>query len=158
MRVGRVMGMSFDYELMFGVDKQMHFFSYAIMSILLGIVVVLVSDDDHVKQNMSLIWITLVLIGIAEEYRQYMLPNRSAEFLDAIANMVGVTLGLFIPFLISTSNRYRGHFLFKRFAFYSIVIIPLILGLLYLNERPFIILEKPFLGKLGEPFWSFWNK
>ncbi|MCQ6274727.1 VanZ family protein [Bacillus sp. V3B] len=140
--------MKLDYQLIFGVDKQMHFLSYAVISILLGIVLILISDRKSIKRNISLMWVVLIAIGIVEEYRQYLLPNRSAEFLDAIANMFGVTFGLAIPLLISYMIRHRNHFLFKLFTLYSIVLIPLFLGLFYFNERPFITLEEPFQEKL----------
>src|SRR3954467_1422027 len=90
LRVARGMKMKLDYQLIFGVDKQMHFLSYALISILLGIVLILISDRQSSKRNISFMWIVLVAVGIVEEYRQYLLPNRSAEFLDAIANMFGV--------------------------------------------------------------------
>jgi TRAP-type mannitol/chloroaromatic compound transport system permease small subunit len=149
LRVVRGLKMKLDYQLIFGVDKQMHFLSYALISILLGIVLIFISDRQSAKRNISFMWILLVAVGIVEEYRQYSLPNRSAEFLDAIANMFGVTFGLAVPLLILYMIRHnRNHFLFKRFSLYSIVLIPLFLGLLYLNERPFITLEEPFQGKL----------
>ncbi|WP_174734407.1 VanZ family protein [Mesobacillus harenae] len=131
--------MVLDYQLIFGVDKQMHFLSYAVISILLGTVMILITDHQKIKQNISFVWFALVAIGIVEEYRQYFLPHRSAEFLDAIANMFGVTIGLFIPLLIFYMIRYRNHSLIKLFAFYSIVLIPLFLGLFYFNEIQYFI-------------------
>ncbi|TRM10608.1 hypothetical protein FH966_02095 [Lentibacillus cibarius] len=133
-----------DYDLMFGLDKQVHFFSYTALSAFLGIMVMLLSDRESVKKRLSYLWMVLVTIGTAEEYRQYMVPGRSAEFLDAIANMLGISIGLAIPMLIA----YRHHFLVKRLALYSIVFIPMLLGLLFLNERPFITMEEPIQAQL----------
>ncbi|WP_171046295.1 VanZ family protein [Lentibacillus cibarius] len=133
-----------DYNLMFGLDKQVHFFSYTALSAFLGIMVMLLSDRKSVKKRLSYLWMVLVTIGTAEEYRQYMVPGRSAEFLDAIANMLGISIGLAIPMLIA----YRHHFLVKRLALYSIVFIPMLLGLLFLNERPFITMEEPIQAQL----------
>ena len=140
--------MTLDYQLIFGIDKQMHFLCFAVISLLFGIAVILVSDHEDIKQRISIIWITLVTIGILEEYRQYLVPNRSAEFLDAIANILGVTIGLAIPLFFSYIIRHRHHFLSKVFAAYSFVLIPLLLGLVYVNERPFLTLEEPFQGKI----------
>lgn len=140
--------MELDYRLIFGIDKQMHFLTYAAISIFLGVLIILILNGRSVKQNITFIWFVLVAIGIVEEYRQYMLPNRSAEFLDAIANMLGVTFGLAIPLLISYMIRQRKGNNFKRFAIYSIILIPLFLGLLHINERPFITLDEPFQEKL----------
>ncbi|RYG73214.1 hypothetical protein EU245_07510 [Lentibacillus lipolyticus] len=128
-----------DYELMFGLDKQVHFFSYIALSLLLGILVMLLSDQESAKKRLSYLWMMLVTIGTAEEYRQYWIPGRSAEFLDAIANMLGISIALAIPMLIV----YRHHLLVQRFALYSIIVIPMLLGLLLLNERSFIIVEEP---------------
>lgn len=126
----------------------MHFLTYTVISIFLGMLIIFILNGRSVKQNITFIWFVLVAIGIVEEYRQYMLPNRSAEFLDAIANMFGVTFGLAIPLLISYMIRHRKGNNFKRFAIYSIILIPLFLGLLYINERPFITLKEPFQEKL----------
>ena len=140
--------MILDYQLIFGMDKQMHFLGYGAISFLLGIIMIFISDNQHVKQNTSLIWFVLVIIGIIEEYRQYMIPNRSAEFLDAIANLMGVTIGLAIPLLISYVIRNRKQTVFKLFALYSIILIPLFLGLVYINERPFLTLGEPLQEKV----------
>lgn len=148
LKIERVTEMNVDYGLMFGIDKQMHFFSYAVISMFIGIVIIFFSNEENVKQNISFIWFVLVVIGIVEEYRQYFVPNRSAEFLDAVANMFGVTLGLLLPLLISYVIRNRNDILFKRFALYSIVLVPLFLGLVYFNERPFITFEEPFQEQL----------
>ena len=140
--------MKLDYKLIFGIDKQMHFLSYAIIAILLGIVILFLSDDFSVKRRISYAWMILVTIGIIEEYRQYMIPNRSAEFLDANANTLGITIGLAIPLFIWYVIKDRNYSVFKVFALYNIILIPLFIGLIYINERPFIILEESVLEKL----------
>ncbi|GGM41988.1 hypothetical protein GCM10011351_30100 [Paraliobacillus quinghaiensis] len=135
--------MELNYDVMFGMDKQMHLISYGVISLVVGIFIVLLSQEQTVKQRISVAWVVLVTVGTVEEYRQYMTPHRSAEFLDAIANLFGVTIGLVVPLLIFCMIKYRNHFVFKLFAIYSIVLIPLFLGLIYFNERPFVILEEP---------------
>jgi len=84
----------------------------------------------------------LVTLGIAEEYRQYFTPSRSAEFLDALANFIGVTTGLGVPFLCWYLIRNRKHTIIKVFVLYSILLIPLLFGLIFVNERPFISLNR----------------
>jgi FlaA1/EpsC-like NDP-sugar epimerase len=137
--------MELDYELILGMDKQMHFLFYAVISLFIGIVILLSSDEHSLKKRLSYIWVALVLFGVFEEYRQYMVPNRSAEFLDAVANMLGVTIGLLFPifinaFMIKDKNKFVSH----HFTIYSIALIPLLIGLLLINERPFVTVNGSF--------------
>ncbi|WLR41557.1 VanZ family protein [Bacillus carboniphilus] len=140
--------MELDYELIFGMDKQMHLVSYAVLSVILGMVIVIFSNKHAVKKENELLMDTLVTFGIFEEYRQYLLPNRSAELLDATANMIGVTIGLAIPMFISYVFRNRHHFISKRFAVYSLILITMFVGLLFLNERPFVTFDGPIQERL----------
>ncbi len=140
--------MELDYTLVFGTDKQMHFFSYAIISVVLGAMVLLVSNRKSMMGNICYLWMGMVAIGVIEEYRQYFLPNRSAEFLDAVANMLGVTMGLALTVLIVSMVIYRHHFMTKLLTMYGILLTPLLVGLLYMNERPFLTLKEPLKEKL----------
>lgn len=135
--------MQLDYELIFGMDKQMHLLGYTAISVIIGLALVLFSDPYTVKRRISNVWLALVMIGILEEYRQYVVPNRSAEFLDAVANGLGVTIGLATPMLIVSIWRNRQVFLSKRFALCSVIPMSMFGGLLFLNERPFVTLEGP---------------
>ncbi|GAM14759.1 hypothetical protein SAMD00020551_2913 [Mesobacillus selenatarsenatis SF-1] len=87
-------------------------------------------------------------IGIFEEYRQYQLPDRSAEFIDALANILGVTVGLAIPVLLLYLNEHRKLFFSKIFKNYILIMMTFLIGLLFLNERPFYSFEENFLEKL----------
>ena len=71
------------------------------------------------------------------------LPNRSTEFLDAVANMLRLAIGLALPVLILYLIWNRNHNLIKLLTMYSVVLIPLMIGLLYFNEITFITLDKP---------------
>ncbi|MFG6114883.1 VanZ family protein [Halobacillus sp. MO56] len=142
----RVRELQWDYELIFGVDKQFHMISFAIISFLCGMIFLLVSDQQTMFRRISTLWIALVTIGMIEEYRQYFAPDRSAEFLDAVANLLGVTVGLLLPFLIQYILRNRSRL--KFLGLYFIVLIPLFIGLLYLNERPFVTFDEPFQEKM----------
>ena len=140
--------MKLDYKLIFGIDKQMHFFSYTAVAFFVGIVVILLSDDYSVKRRISYMWMILVTTGIIEEYRQYMIPNRSAEFLDAIANMLGITMGLAVPLFIWYVIKDRNYSIFKMFVLYHLILIPLLFGLILFNQVPFVKLEASTLEKL----------
>lgn len=141
-----------DYQMLFGVDKQMHFVAYSAVSLLVGLMVVLISERHVWKRNLSYAWMALVAFGTLEEYRQYFVPNRSAEFLDAIANLVGVSAGLAVPLAIFYVMQKRSHI--KLFVISYIVLIPLLLGLLYLNERPFVTFDAPVQERM-ERFVAF---
>ncbi|MEW8969797.1 MAG: VanZ family protein [Mesobacillus sp.] len=142
------MWLMFNYELLFGVDKLMHFAGFAGVSACIGLIILLVSDQRRARQHLSVVWITLVTIGIIEEYRQYFDPDRSAEFLDAIANIIGVTTGIAVSLFLSYLIKRKQKLLSKVFSLYTLVLLPLLFGLLYLNERPFFITEEPILEKI----------
>ncbi|WP_338470851.1 VanZ family protein [Niallia sp. XMNu-256] len=146
--VGRVMQVELDYSLVFGIDKQMHFFSYSLISVVLGTLVLMVSDRKSMIQNISLLWMGLVAVGVIEEYRQYFLPNRSAELLDAVANLIGVTSGLAIPTLIFSIIVYRHQLITKLLVMYGVLLGSFLVGLLYLDERSFLTLKEPIKEKL----------
>lgn len=131
------------------MDKQLHFVSFAVISVLIGVVVIIfISNGHRAKQHISVVWMTLVTIGIFEEYRQYILPNRSAEFIDAIANILGVTVGLAIPVLLLYLNEHRKRFLSNVFRNYTLIMFPFLIGLFFLNERPFFSVDEDFQEKL----------
>lgn len=84
-------------------------------------------------------WLYLVLLGIIEEYRQLLIVDRSTEFLDAVANLVGVTAGLLVPTLIAmilvrNQQRQRKGTVY---LIYLVVLLFLFIGLWELNEMPF---------------------
>ncbi|WP_041966482.1 VanZ family protein [Mesobacillus selenatarsenatis] len=140
--------MVLDYQLLFGLDKQLHFVSYAVISASIGVMIILIFNGPRVKQHINVVWMTLVSIGIFEEYRQYQLPDRSAEFIDALANILGVTVGLAIPVLLLYLNEHRKLFFSKIFKNYILIMMTFLIGLLFLNERPFYSFEENFLEKL----------
>lgn len=131
--------MIFNYKLMFGMDKLMHFMGFAGISALIGVFILIVSDRDRVKDQLSVIWFVLVTIGIIEEYRQYLDPVRSSEFFDAIANIVGVTTGVGITLGVSYILASKQKILSNVFRLYPMILMMLLIGLLYINERPFLI-------------------
>ncbi|CAM3957017.1 VanZ family protein [Mesobacillus thioparans] len=119
----------------------MHFIAFTGVSISIGVLILIFTGPQDVKGHLKVVWFTLVTIGIIEEYRQYWDPGRSAEFLDAMANIAGVSIGvgiiLGISFLIINKQRVLSNI----FRVYPILLMMLLLGLLYINERPFLRMD-----------------
>ncbi|WP_079478073.1 VanZ family protein [Halobacillus salinus] len=146
--------MEIDYQLLLGADKQTHLLSYGMLSFTLGIMVLLLSDRQLVKTRLRYTWMTIVTLGILEEYRQYFVLDRSAEFLDAIANIIGVTLGILVSLFIFHIVYNTNKFLSKSIAIYLLVLTPMLIGLLVINERPFIAFDQPIQDQFHNLFAS----
>ncbi|MFC4322524.1 VanZ family protein [Litchfieldia salsa] len=128
-----------EYVLNVGEDKQLHFLFYFGLSFLLGVIVLFISSKDMSITCLRLLWISLVILGVIEEFRQYTLPDRNAEFLDGVANFCGVTCGLFLPFFFA----YLRVMIYKRKLVLPLnhilelsAVIPFYLVLWVINERP----------------------
>lgn len=71
-------------------------------------------------------------------------PGRNAEFLDAVANIFGVSVGIGITlgltYLVANKRRVFSSVL----RLYPIFLMMLLLGLLQINERPFLKMEVSF--------------
>ncbi|MBT2644658.1 VanZ family protein [Bacillus sp. ISL-41] len=133
-----------DFQLIFGLDKLMHFLGFAGVSVLIGIFILIISGPDCVKQQLKIVWFSLVTVGIIEEYRQFLDPSRSAEFLDAVANIAGVSMGIGITLGLSYLFANKKRVLSSVFHVYPIFLMILLVGLLYINERPFLKMEVSF--------------
>ncbi len=72
-------------------DKLIHLFVYACLSSWFSLIV---------KSGRSLIWVSigLIIFGLLIEFLQGLTEYRSAELADAIANSIGVLIGLGIYF------------------------------------------------------------
>ncbi|RSK28711.1 hypothetical protein EJF36_18555 [Bacillus sp. HMF5848] len=140
----------FNIDIIFGPDKIMHFFAWGFFSTAVGLVIFLVSDREIPRLLLARVWFMLSFISIIEEYRHYKLESRSAEFLDACANLLGITCGLLIVFLL-TMWRYKihaSHMLSKNsLIILATFILPLLLGLLFITEKPFIEMNIPVIVK-----------
>ncbi|MCA1031386.1 VanZ family protein [Bacillus timonensis] len=120
-----------------GYDKLQHFVFYGLSSLFLGSFLFFIIEKDVRKTSLKLTWLTLVLIGTIEEYRQYTLPNRSLEFFDGIANVLGISCGLLIPFLLTQPQKPPRPLLkITTNIMILTIIIPLFYGLWVLNEEP----------------------
>jgi VanZ family protein len=83
-------------------DKWEHFLSYALLALLLPLVL-------RLRRHQLLeALIALVAMGCLLELVQLFVPGRSADILDALADLAGVVFGAFVGVLIETSvRRYR---------------------------------------------------
>ncbi|WNF22718.1 VanZ family protein [Mesobacillus jeotgali] len=133
-----------NFPMIFGLDKLMHFIGFLGASTLIGIFILIISGPNNVKHKLKVVWYSLVTVGIIEEYRQLLDPGRSAEFLDAVFNIAGVSMGIGIMLGLAylVVNKYV--IFSKVFRLYPMFLMMLLLGLLYLNERPFIKVDLSF--------------
>ncbi|MCA0985151.1 VanZ family protein [Halobacillus yeomjeoni] len=137
--------MALDYQLMFGIDKQIHFIFFAGIAWITGLFILLLVDRSRWRKTLMDAGFALVIIGILEEYRQYFDASRSAEFLDAVANLSGVAVGLIFPFFLCiVFSRSRGIEV-RRSVTRSLILVPLFIGLFMINERPFFVLNETLL-------------
>ena len=133
-----------DFQLLFGQDKLMHFIGFLGVSALVGIFILMISGSNDVKHKLKVVWYSLVTIGIIEEYRQFSDPGRSTEFLDALANIAGVSMGIGIVLGISFFMANKQRIFSSVFCLYPMILIMLLLGLIYLNEGPLFKIDMSF--------------
>ena len=69
-----------DFQMIFGVDKLMHFTGFLGATVLAGFLLLIISGADNAKQQLKVIWFTLVTIGIIEEYRQFLILAEAQSF------------------------------------------------------------------------------
>lgn len=85
-------------------DKSIHFIAFAVLTLLLRF-----AYSITWFQTLLLLFIYAVFI----EFSQYFTPNRSAELLDVVADVIGIGIGLlFYPFiqrLIMSYTKYEYH-------------------------------------------------
>ncbi|TLS38442.1 VanZ family protein [Pseudalkalibacillus caeni] len=128
-----------------GIDKLMHFSLFTIVSFTLGMFALVVPPSENGLLRLVTIGFTLSFIGIVEEYRQWFSPDRSTEFYDAIANIIGISAGLITPLLIYIciklfSNKKKKRDLKNdRYAVSlllatALIIAPILLGLNFITE------------------------
>ena len=85
-------------------DKSIHFIAFAVLTLLL-------------RFSYSITWfqtfLLLFMYAIFIEFSQLFTPNRSAELLDVVADVIGIGIGLlFYPFiqrLIMSYTKYEQH-------------------------------------------------
>jgi VanZ family protein len=85
-------------------DKSIHFIAFAVLTLLL-------------RFAYSITWfqtfLLLFVYAVFIEFSQFFTPNRSAELLDVVADVIGIGIGLlFYPFikrLIMSYTKYENH-------------------------------------------------
>ena len=85
-------------------DKSIHFIAFAVLTLLL-------------RFAYSITWfqtfLLLFVYAVFIEFSQFFTPNRSAELLDVVADVIGIGIGLlFYPFiqrLIMSYTKYEHH-------------------------------------------------
>ena len=82
----------------FGVgDKVNHFLAYLILAILLYLTLSFQEKSMFAKRNAALLTIAVILpYGALDELHQMLVPGRSAEFLDWVADAVGAACGVLL--------------------------------------------------------------
>ncbi len=81
-------------------DKLKHFVAYLVLAFLLSL-------NLHFQEkwkglavfNLTYTFIICTGYGVFDELHQILVPNRSAEFLDWVADLLGSVMGLFIAFI-----------------------------------------------------------
>ena len=79
-------------------DKTLHFIAFAVLTILI-----------HLAYALPIWKSVMMLIAYAFfiEFSQYFTPNRCAEWLDIVADTIGIAIGLIIYMLYCRAKRYR---------------------------------------------------
>ena len=78
-------------------DKLNHFGAYGLLSVLLFLTLTFQMKYPFLKKNAN--WLTVLIAsgyGILDELHQMLVPGRSAEFLDWLADFTGSFLGVLI--------------------------------------------------------------
>lgn len=91
-----------DYIPSVGIgDKFSHFFAYLVLSFLLYFTFILQEKFDILKRYPATFSILIAsLYGIIDEFHQMLIPGRSAEFFDWVADFAGAIAGVLFAILI----------------------------------------------------------
>ena len=88
-------------------DKLLHAIEYAVFGFLIRRALVF-QKDKFLQEHAN--WLT-ILIGsiyaISDEFHQFYVPGRSSDIGDAIADVVGITLVIFIYFIRKQVKQWR---------------------------------------------------
>lgn len=78
-------------------DKIKHFGAYLILAVLLGLNLHFQEKWKVVAQNfLKYTFIICIVYGLIDELHQIFVPNRSGEFLDWVADLLGTIVGILI--------------------------------------------------------------
>ncbi len=84
------------------IDKLLHIAVYA----LLGALFLRAFRTLRIQHNLKLVMMLSILLsslyGISDEIHQYYVPFRNADFLDALADMIGSVCGVYVYQILSS--------------------------------------------------------
>ncbi len=84
-----------------GGDKVVHFFAYLILSALLYLTFIFQEKLSFAQRNAILLTLAIAICyGVLDELHQMLVPGRSAELLDWIADALGAACGVLITFFL----------------------------------------------------------
>jgi len=80
-----------------GGDKVAHFFAYLILSVLLYLTFIFQEKLSFTQRNAIILTLAIAICyGVLDELHQMLVPGRSAELLDWIADAIGAACGVLI--------------------------------------------------------------
>lgn len=92
-------------------DKVNHLLAYFVLSVLFYLALLFQRKSKFLFDNASLAALVISsFYGIADELHQMLIPGRSAEVLDWIADAVGVVLGVLLISYIKFRLKYKPEF------------------------------------------------
>lgn len=120
---------------MFGIDKMYHFFFYATAAFVLGHIACYLSPRARSRQRLLWVGVGLFLVGLLDEYRQFFDLTRDTEFLDAVYNLLGISLGLIFTILFRFSSIPKGEIHYFPLLVVLLLQLPLLYGLVFLTSK-----------------------
>lgn len=85
-------------------DKGVHLFEFAFLGFLLSFGYFM-SLKSSLMVKAGLTFASGILLGTLDELHQYLVPLRSTEILDVLADAIGILIGLFVYFYFSQTVR-----------------------------------------------------
>lgn len=85
-------------------DKGVHLFEFAFLGFLLSFGYFM-SLKSSLMVKAGLTFASGILLGTLDELHQYLVPLRSTEILDVLADAIGILIGLFVYFYFSQTAK-----------------------------------------------------
>jgi len=92
-------------------DKINHFIAYFILAVLVSLTLIYQRKSRFLFEKTPVATIVICLFyGAVDELHQLLVPGRSAETLDWIADALGTSLGVLVIYFLITKLKYRLEF------------------------------------------------
>ncbi|NWG28542.1 MAG: VanZ family protein [Ignavibacteriaceae bacterium] len=89
-------------------DKLIHFLAYFVLAVLVNLTMIFQRKSIQLFEKAPLATIIICLFyGAVDELHQMLVPGRSAETLDWIADAIGVVFGVFVVYFLINRLGYR---------------------------------------------------